>query len=159
MSILYSRIRRQNNLQDSNTFLSHTSQKNKCNHYKADIGHVVGDGMVHISDYGFAHVWEIQQLEPGVGGAETIIDSQDTMSTYTGANCPSDTVLSIATNKDALPLCDHSNKRVLPLSTNRNLLPLSDTVLPITCQKAMLPSCASCRERTSLRDTWETSLT
>ena len=157
-------------MEDSNIFLTDTSQKNKCAHSKATGNHVTRDGMVHISDYGFAHVWEIQQLKPGGGtGSESMIDSQDTLSTYvtnTERMVPIPVSVPVPGNKDMLPMCDHRTDRVVPvtankdlvtmcehrkekLSTNKELLPLcdynTDAMLPVSYNKEMIPLCNSCQ--------------
>ena len=71
-------------------------------------------GMVHISDYGFAHVWEIQPMKTGAGGgSESMIESQDTLSTYIPLPCPNDrggTPHSLSANKDFVPLCSFGNE-------------------------------------------------
>ena len=163
--------RRQNGLQDSNIFLTDTSQKNKCAHSKTG-NHVTRDGMVHISDYGFAHVWEIQQLKPGgEAGSQSMIDSQDTLSTYvtnTDRLMPIPVSVPVPGNKELLPMCEHMKDRVAPMtdnkefitlcehgkeklvpvsSANKDLLPLydyhTDAMLPVSYTKDMLPMCTS----------------
>ena len=103
---------------------------------------MTNDGMVHIGDYGFAYLWEIQQLKPGVGGSESMIDSQDTLSTYVGTN---ERVLPVtAANKEMLPICDHMTNRVKPISTNKETVTLcehgNERLVPkSSADKDMLP--------------------
>ena len=99
--------------------------------------------MVHIGDYGFAHVWEIQQLKPGgVGGSESMIDSQDTLSTCVGTN---DRVLPVtaANQKELLPICDHMTNRMVPIPSNKETVTIcehrNERLVPITT-KDMLSS-------------------
>ena len=132
--------------------------------------------MVHIGDYGFAHVWEIQQLKPGGGaGSESMIDSQDTLSTYvtnTERMVPIPVSVPVPCSKDMLPVCDHMTDRVVPVTTNQDLmlpvcehrkeklvpsankefLPLCDynteAMLPVSYNKKVIPLCDSCQGQT-----------
>ena len=131
--------------------------------------------MVRMGDYGFAHVWEIQQLKPGGGaGSESMIDSQDTLSTYvtnTERMVPLPVPVPVPGSKDLLPVCDHMTDRVVPVTTNKDLvtmcehrkeklvpstnqefLPLCDynteAMLPVSYNKEMTPLCHSCQDHT-----------
>ncbi len=64
-------------------FLTNTSQPCNGNTIPGDKDQGNNDGMVRVSEYGFAHVWEIQKLRAG-GGSDSMIDSKDTLSTRTG---------------------------------------------------------------------------
>ncbi len=155
---LFSRMkRRQRGLQGSGIFLTDTSKKDRCQHSKAVTGSgghvgndgggggsgVGGSGMVHISDYGFAHVWEIQQLKPAVGGSESIIDSQDTLSTYVPASCANERAFPGGlVSKDPSSVCSHSSDLVAPTSANKDSLSFcGHDVETFSANKDLLPSC------------------